>query len=129
MRFILDTHTLLWFFAGNNQLSDRVRELIENPQHTKLISMASVWEMAIKQGQNKLNLNQTAVDYISEKVKIDDFELLPIQLSHLRRISTLQFHHRDPFDRLLIAQGIDENIPILSKDVAFDDYPVQRIWN
>jgi PIN domain nuclease of toxin-antitoxin system len=129
MRFILDTHTLLWFFAGNTQLSDRVRELIENPEHTKLISMASVWEMAIKQSQNKLNLNQTAVDYVSEKVNFEDFELLPIQLSQLRLISTLPFHHRDPFDRLLIAQGIDENIPILSKDVAFDAYPVQRIWN
>ncbi|MCT7986147.1 type II toxin-antitoxin system VapC family toxin [Laspinema sp. A4] len=94
-----------------------------------MISVASVWEMAIKQSQNKLTLENLAADYIADKIQWADFDLLSINLRHLRLLSNLPFHHRDPFDRLLIAQAIQENIPILSKDIAFDAYPVQRIWN
>lgn len=129
MRLLLDTHTLLWFFMGNPKLSNKARLLIEENQNQKLISVASVWEMSIKQSQNKLTLENTAADYIDEKIQVADFELLSINLRHLRLLSTLPFHHRDPFDRLLIAQAIQENIPVLSKDIAFDAYPVQRIWN
>ncbi|MGL4500147.1 MAG: type II toxin-antitoxin system VapC family toxin [Planktothrix sp.] len=129
MRLLLDTHTLLWFFMGNPKLSDKARLLIEDNQNQKLISVASVWEMAIKQSQNKLTLENLAADYITDKIQWADFDLLSINLRHLRLLSTLPFHHRDPFDRLLIAQAIQENIPILSKDIAFDAYPVQRSWN
>lgn len=129
MRLLLDTHTLLWFFMGNSQLTDQVRDLIEDTQNQKLIGVASVWEMAIKQSQNKLNLQNNAADYIEEKIKWSDFELLPIHLNHLRLLSHLPFYHKDPFDRLLIVQSIEENIPILSKDIAFDAYPIQRIWD
>lgn len=129
MRLLLDTHALLWFFLGNSSLSDIARDLIEDSQNQKLISVASVWEMAIKQSKNKLTLENRAADYINDKIELDGFDLLPIHLSHLRLISTLPFHHRDPFDRLLIAQAIQESIPILSKDIAFDAYPVKRIWN
>lgn len=129
MRLLLDTHTLLWFFMGNPKLSNKARLLIEENQNQKLISVASVWEMSIKQSQNKLTLENTSADYIDEKIQVADFELLSINLRHLRLLSTLPFHHRDPFDRLLIAQAIQENIPVLSKDIAFDAYPVQRIWN
>ncbi|AMW29519.1 type II toxin-antitoxin system VapC family toxin [Arthrospira platensis] len=129
MRLLLDTHTILWFFMGNSRLSDKVRDLVEDGHNHKLISVATVWEMSIKQSQNKLTLEKTASDYIEEKIRLDDFELLPIQLNHLRILSSLPFYHKDPFDRLLIAQSMQENIPILSKDMAFNAYPIQRIWD
>ncbi|MFP4653923.1 MAG: type II toxin-antitoxin system VapC family toxin [Phormidium sp.] len=129
MRLLLDTHTVLWFFMGNSRLSDKVRDLVEDGHNHKLISVAMVWEMSIKQSQNKLTLEKTASDYIEDKIRLDDFELLPIQLNHLRILSSLPFYHKDPFDRLLIAQAMQENIPILSKDIAFNAYPIQRIWD
>lgn len=84
--------------------------------------------MAIKQSKNRLNLATTASDYTAAKLDLADFELLTIDLPHLALISTLPLYHRDPFDRLLIAQAIDEDIPILSRDRAFDAYSVQRFW-
>ncbi len=97
--------------------------------HQKLISLASVWEMAIKQSKKKLTLALPLEDYIQQKLKFSDFELLPIQLNHLAIISTLPFHHNDPFDRLIIAQAMVEKIPILSRDLAFDSYDIRRIWD
>ena len=129
MRLLVDTHALLWFFSGHSNLSDTVRDLMEDTKHQKLISLATVWEMAIKQSKKKLDLGKSSADYIGEKIQYKDFELLPIDLKHLTLISTLPFHHSDPFDRLLICQCIIENIPILSKDIAFDAYPIERIWH
>lgn len=129
MRLLLDTHTLLWFFSGNDKISDTAKILIENPQNHKFISIASIWEMAIKQSQGKLDLEVTAAQYVKEKLIADDFSLLPVQIEHLELISSLPFHHRDPFDRLLISQSITEQIPILSSDKAFNQYSVKRIWN
>ncbi len=129
MKLLLDTHSLILFFSGHINLSNTVRELIEDTQHQKLISLASVWEMGIKQSRGKLNLSLPLEQYITEKIKLEDFEILPIQLNHLAVISILPFHHNDPFDRLIIAQAITEKIPILSKDIAFDAYNVNRIWD
>ncbi|MDY7005759.1 MAG: type II toxin-antitoxin system VapC family toxin [Cyanobacteriota bacterium] len=129
MRLLLDTHSLIWFFAGSSNLSDTGRNLMENPTHQKLISLASVWEMAIKQSKGKLTLSSPLESYIEAKIKLEDFTTLPINLKHLSLISNLPFHHNDPFDRLLIAQAITEKIPILSRDSIFDKYNVNRIWN
>jgi PIN domain nuclease of toxin-antitoxin system len=104
------------------------RLLMEDINHQKLISLVSVWEMGIKQSKGKLTLSLPLEDYIREKTKLEDFKILPIQLNHLAVISTLPFHHNDPFDRLLIAQSITEKIPILSKDIVFDNYNVNRVW-
>ncbi len=128
MKVLLDTHSLIWFFSGHPNLSNRVRQIMDDVNHQKLISLASVWEMGIKQSKGKLTLSLPLEDYINDKIKLEDFDLLPIKLNHLALISTLPFHHNDPFDRLLIAQGITENIPILSRDIAFDAYSVQRLW-
>ena len=120
------------FFSGNANLSNTVRELMEdtNHNHQKFISIASAWEMAIKQGKGKLTLSFPLETYITQKLNLEDFELLSIQLNHLAIISTLPFYHNDPFHRLLIAQAIVENIPIMSRDAAFDDYyQVKRIWD
>ena len=102
---------------------------MEDVEHQKLISLATVWEMAIKQSKNKLTLALPLEDYIRQKLKLEDFELLPINLNHLAIISTLPFHHNDPFDRLIIAQAMTGKIPILSLDVAFNFYGIKRIWD
>ncbi|MBC6424649.1 MAG: type II toxin-antitoxin system VapC family toxin [Hormoscilla sp. SP12CHS1] len=123
--YLLDTHALIWFFSGSNT----VRELMEDINNQKLISIASVWEMAINLSKGKLTLSLPLENYITQKLHLEYFELLPIQLNHLAIISTLPFHHQDSFDRLLIAQATVENLPILSIDVAFDAYKINRIWN
>ena len=128
MRLLLDTHTLIWFFAGDSQLSTNARILMEDEDNNKLVSIASIWEMAIKGSKGLLNLSLPLHEYIAQKLSLEDFNLLNINLDHLSQIVTLPFHHKDPFDRLLIAQAIMEGIPILSKDSAFDAYSINRIW-
>jgi PIN domain nuclease of toxin-antitoxin system len=129
VKLLLDTHSLIWFFSGNFQLSNTARIYIEDVKNQKFISLATVWEMAIKQSKKKLNLALPLEDYIQQKLNLEDFELLPINLNHLTIISSLPFHHHDPFDRLIIAQAIVEKMPILSRGLAFDDYGIQRIWD
>ncbi|MEG5173820.1 type II toxin-antitoxin system VapC family toxin [Microcoleus sp. B3-D7] len=130
MRLLLDTHTLIWFFAGDSQLSNTARILMEDEDNNKLISIASIWEMAIKESKGHLNLSLPLHEYIEQKLSWEDFNLLNINLDHLSQIVTMPFYHKDPFDRLLIAQAIMEGIPILSKDSAFDAYSknINLIW-
>ncbi|MDF0552416.1 type II toxin-antitoxin system VapC family toxin [Kamptonema sp. UHCC 0994] len=128
MRLLLDTHTLIWFFAGDSQLSSIARILIEDEDNNKLLSVASVWEMAIKKSQGNLNFTLPFQEYIEEKLSWEDFNLLNINLDHLNAIVTMPFHHKDPFDRLIVAQAMVEGIPVLSKDSAFDAYSINRIW-
>lgn len=130
MRLLLDTHTLIWFFAGDSQLSNTARILIEDEDNNKLVSIASIWEMAIKESKGHLNLSLPLHEYIGQKLSLEDFNLLNINLDHLSEIVTMPFYHKDPFDRLLIAQAIREGIPILSKDSAFDAYSknINLIW-
>jgi PIN domain nuclease of toxin-antitoxin system len=128
MRLLLDTHTLIWFFAGDSQLSATARILIEDEDNNKLVSIASIWEMAIKESKGLLNLSLPLHEYIAQKLSFEDFNLLNINLDHLSQIVTLPFYHKDPFDRLLIAQAMVEGIPLLSKDSAFDAYSINRLW-
>ena len=129
MKYLLDTHALIWFFSGNSKLSEKVRLLMENEEITKLISLTSVWEMGIKQSKGKLTLAVPLEQYIQDKLTLEDYEILPITLKQLAKITTLPFHHKDPFDRLLIAQAITEQIPLLSKDTAFEPYEIEVIWH
>jgi PIN domain nuclease of toxin-antitoxin system len=128
MRLLLDTHTLIWFFTGNTKISNQARGFIENQDNEKLLSTASVWEMAIKQSTGKLSFHLPLEVFIKQQLSLNDFNLLEIKIDHLAVVATLPFHHRDPFDRLLIAQSIVEKIPILSVDSAFDAYPIERLW-
>ena len=128
MRILLDTHTLIWFDAGDSKLSTNARILIEDEDNHKLVSIASIWEMAIKESKGLRNLSLPFEDYIRQILSLEDFNLLNINLDHLNAIVTMPFHHKDPFDRLLIAQSMVEEIPILSKDSAFDAYSINRIW-
>jgi len=106
VKLLLDTHSLIWFFSGEPKLSNTARIYVEEVKHQKFISLATVWEMAIKQSKNKLDLALPLEDYIQQKLKLEDFELLLINLNHLAIISSLPFLHNDHFDRLIIAQAI-----------------------
>lgn len=128
MRLLLDTHTFIWFFTGNTKISNQARAFIDNQDNEKLLSTASVWEIAIKQSTGKLSFHVPFEVFIKQQLSLNDFNLIDINLDHLAVVATLAFHHRDPFDRLLIAQSIVENIPILSVDSAFDAYPIERLW-
>ena len=128
MRQLLDTHTFLWYITDNPKLSRRSLERIQNEENDNLLSLASVWEMAIKQSIGKLRFNLPLDVFIPQQLQVNEMQLLDIQLSHVAEIATLPLHHRDPFDRLLIAQAMVEQIPILGTDSFFDAYAIERIW-
>ncbi|MDZ8259958.1 type II toxin-antitoxin system VapC family toxin [Nostoc sp. ChiQUE01b] len=128
MRILLDTHTLIWFFQGHKSFSDKMRLLIEDQNNEKLISIASVWEMSIKQSIGKLSFSLPIKTFIEQQIAFNDFKLLNINLDHIDVITTLPLQHRDPFDRILIAQAMVEKIPIISIDIAFDAYLITRLW-
>jgi PIN domain nuclease of toxin-antitoxin system len=126
--FLLDSHTMIWFFQDDGRLSPHAKGLIEDPSHHKWISIASCWEVAIKVGLGKLNLGEPTGPYLHRAVNHSNFDLLQISLDHATSVETLPQYHKDPFDRLLIAQAIMEGLSIISVDVAFDAYPVRRVW-
>lgn len=116
MRILLDTHTFLWFVSGDAKLSAQARILIEDVANERMFSIASIWEMAIKASTGRLVFSSPFNAFVTEQMQRNRVELLPISISHTAQIITLPYHHRDPFDRLLIAQTIVEEIPIVSID-------------
>ena len=130
--FLLDTHSFIWFFKGSAQLSRNARTMIDDDENIKFISIVSAWEMTIKQskGREFLDLGTTVDDFIEQKLKYQDFQLLPVELSHLKFLSVLPVlrKHKDPFDRLLIAQALSQNLSLISCDSKFKDYPIDIIW-
>jgi len=128
MKYLIDTHTLLWIVTKNQKLSDRARELFLNTENLIFFSLASLWEMAIKISLNKLFLEEPLKDFIQTHIKGNDIKILNIEINHILSLENLPYYHRDPFDRLLITQSMNENIPILSSDKVFDLYPIKRIW-
>jgi PIN domain nuclease of toxin-antitoxin system len=128
MNFVLDTHSFIWFVEDHPSLSVPARTLIEDSTNAIFLSIASVWEMAIKVSLGKLTLSQPFDLFIPNQLLLNDITLLDITVSHTLRVAMLPFHHRDPFDRLLIAQSLVENMPIVSVDSVFDAYGVSRIW-
>lgn len=127
-KFLLDTHSFLWFISDHPSLSMSAKLLIEDASNQRLISIASIWEMAIKTSLGKLSFSSPFETFIVQQIQINEFEILGITIDHLTTVSTLSMHHRDPFDRLLIAQALVEEIPIVGVDSAFDAYPIQRLW-
>jgi PIN domain nuclease of toxin-antitoxin system len=125
---LLDTHTFLWYSAADPQLSSTARDVLLDPAEAKLLSMASVWEMAVKTSIGKLPMAIPFPQMIAAGLTNAQCSLLFIELAHLAQVATLPLHHRDPFDRLLIAQAIVEGLPIVSRDSTFDAYGVKRLW-
>ena len=126
MRQLLDTHTFLWFVMGNSRITAKLRAQIEDNEN--FVSVVSIWEIAIKYGIGKLNLEVTFDDFIDRQITPNGIQLLDIKLEHLKVVSALPLHHRDPFDRLLIAQAIVEDILLISADRVFALYPVRLMW-
>ena len=128
MRILLDTHVILWYTLGSPQLSAGARLVVIDPANEVLISPASYWEIAIKVGIGKLALNRRYQDFMDACLNLHAMRILPILPAHTAGVISLPLHHKDPFDRLLIAQAIAENIPLVSADAILDAYPVQRLW-
>ena len=128
MKFLLDTHAFLWFIMGSANLSGNARTLIEDPANERLLSVASLWEVAIKASLGKLTLSGPFADLIPSQLTLNGIDLLNIKVDHLSRLTTLPFHHRDPFDRLIAAQALVENLPVVGIDAALDSYGVTRRW-
>lgn len=127
MRYMLDTHTLVWFLEGNPALSKEARTVIEEPKNQKYVSIASIWEIAIKVSLDKLKLIKSLEDLLCD-LSNTEITILPIRLPHALRVSKLEFFHRDPFDRLIIAQSIEEHFEILTRDSDFSSYDVTTRW-
>jgi PIN domain nuclease of toxin-antitoxin system len=128
MRFLIDTHVFLWFINGDNRLSQSVRKAIEGEENEVLLSIASVWEIAIKTNVGKLGLAKPFAELIPEQIIENEIELTPISMDDLKVVALLPLHHRDPFDRLLIAQALVQEIAIASDDSSFKQYGVQLLW-
>ena len=127
MNLLLDTHGLIFFINGDIQLPEKAKNLIKDINNRCYISIATIWEIAIKISLGKLELNG-GFDNIPNIIDKYEFELLPISIAHIAEIIGLEFYHRDPFDRIIIAQGIIEKIPIITKDRNFEFYRIETIW-
>ncbi len=128
MRLLLDTHTFIWYVTDNPRLSANVKLLIEDENNEKLVSIASIWEMAIKHSIGRLNFSLPFMEFVRQQLSVSNIGLLEINLNHIEIVASLPLHHRDPFDRLIIAQSMAEQIPVLSVDVIFDAYAIARLW-
>jgi PIN domain nuclease of toxin-antitoxin system len=128
MKLLLDTHAFLWFIIGSSNLSDAARALIEDAANERFLSVASLWEMAIKLSIGKLSFSSPFDVLIPQQLSLNGIDLLNIEVAHAAIVATLPFHHRDPFDRLLIAQAIVEKMPVVSIDAALDTYGITRLW-
>ncbi|MFO0877867.1 MAG: type II toxin-antitoxin system VapC family toxin [Gemmataceae bacterium] len=128
MRLLLDTHTLFWYIEADPQLSATAATLIQDASNEVLISPASYWEMAIKISVGKWQPARPYNDFMDLALVRYAFSVLPILPTHTAALIGLPFHHKDPFDRLLIAQAVVENVPIVSADATLDAYPIRRLW-
>jgi PIN domain nuclease of toxin-antitoxin system len=131
MSLLLDTHTFIWYYNGAKELSPVAKRLITDSKGDFYVSIISLWEITIKVGLGKLDLEKPLDEFIKD-FAFQGYQILPINLSNLLIYGSLPHHHKDPFDRLIISQGISENMDILSKDMIFDDYltdtKIKRIW-
>lgn len=128
MKYLLDTHAFLWFIGGHKKLSAKARSIIEDAGSDCLISAASIWEIAIKHSLGKIQSKVPLQTLIIDQVDENGFSILAISQQHAVRVALLDFHHRDPFDRMLVAQALVEDTGLLSADTALDDYGVRRVW-
>jgi PIN domain nuclease of toxin-antitoxin system len=128
MRALLDTHALIWFLEGDQRLSGLAREIIAKGDNEVLVSIASLWEMSIKHSLGKLELQQPFAELIPKQLESNAIGVLGVDLPHVIELGDLPYHHRDPFDRMIIAQARVETLPVIGDDGAFDAYGIQRIW-
>ncbi|MEH2274427.1 MAG: type II toxin-antitoxin system VapC family toxin [Nostoc sp.] len=128
MRALLDTHAFIWWVTDDSQLSANARNLIADSGNILFLSVVSTWEIVIKNKLGKLTFPEPVEQYIPSRLAINRFESLPIQMSHVLQVASLPSIHRDPFERILIAQSQIENLPIVTIDQQITQYLVQTIW-
>jgi PIN domain nuclease of toxin-antitoxin system len=128
MRLLLDSHAFLWFVLNDSRLSATAKAKIASPANEILVSPASYWEIAIKVRLGKLALKAPFDPFVADQIAINRFTILHIEPRHAAVLTTLPLHHRDPFDRLLVAQALAEQIEIVSNDPKLDLYGITRIW-
>ncbi|MBI2844782.1 MAG: type II toxin-antitoxin system VapC family toxin [Armatimonadetes bacterium] len=128
MRALLDTHAFLWWIADDPNISDRARKVISDNDNQIYVSAASGWEIAIKAQIGRLTVPEQPERFILEQMAINAFISLPVRMEHALRVYSLPMHHRDPFDRILIAQSQVERLPILTADSALSEYSVDIVW-
>jgi PIN domain nuclease of toxin-antitoxin system len=125
MIYLLDTHALLWWLEDNKKLPAKSRHIITNDENDIFVSLATGWEIAIKAALGKLE----DIGNFQSEIKIEGFALLAISFDHIEKVKTLPHHHRDPFDRMLVAQALTEDLTLLSNETLFDAYGVRRVWD
>lgn len=128
MNLVLDTNAFLWIVSDDKKLSRKAKKLFLNKSNEIYLSAASIWEMAIKISLGRLTLDEPLESFIETHAVGNNIKILDIRSKHLYKIENLPFHHRDPFDRIIIAQCMIENYFIVGSDKAFDSYPVSRVW-
>jgi len=128
MRLLLDTHTFIWAATLDERLSEKARTLLLDSGNELFVSTASIWEMAIKASLGKLILRQPLEQTINEQIQINGLQILNIEPAHALAVASLPWHHRDPFDRLLICQSKQERLTILGCDRTMDAYGIKRVW-
>lgn len=128
MKLLLDTHTFIWWDSEPLRLSPQVLSMCQNPENVLLVSVASLWEMQIKLQLGKLKLNTPLAELVAGQQQINKIEILDVKLEHILALGELPPHHRDPFDRLLIAQTNIEEAILLSKDQIFAEYAIKVVW-
>ncbi len=127
MRLLIDSHVVLWWFSRSRQLSARARESMSDPENPVYVSAAAAWELAIKVNLGKLDAQRLVADMPALLFE-EGFHTLAISMDHALRAGLLPRHHRDPFDRMLVAQAQALHCPIVSADAVFDSYGVRRVW-
>lgn len=128
MKLLLDTHAFLWWICDDGRLSGRARALLADGQNEVYFSAASAWELAIKAGAGRVVLPGDPERFVAEQVAANAFQVLPVHIRHALKVFSLPPLHRDPFDRMLVAQAVVEEMPILSADAQLARYPVEIIW-
>ncbi|HSD28271.1 MAG TPA: type II toxin-antitoxin system VapC family toxin [Vicinamibacteria bacterium] len=128
MRLLLDTHAFLWWVGASRELSRRARSAVGSGRNECFLSIASGWEIAIKVSLGTLKVQGALDRFLPEQLAANGFQALTIDLKHCARVAALPFHHRDPFDRLLVAQALEDGLAIVTADPVFAKYGVERVW-
>lgn len=128
MKLLLDTHIFIWWASEPERLSEKVLNLCEDSTNNLILSVVSVWEMQIKLQLGKIKLHMPLQDLIESQQQTNNIRIFPIELRHVLALENLPAYHKDPFDRLLIAQANVENLFLITKDPVFSEYPVKLVW-
>ena len=128
MNLLVDTHVLIWMSSQPNRLSEHSVEVLENEANTVSASLLSFWEIAIKISIGKLDLKPNWIQLLQTFMRNNSVSSLPLRLEHCATLAALPFHHRDPFDRMLVAQAKSESLSLVSQDVVLSRYDVDVVW-